>query len=68
MYTTGQKITNTYLQCILNSDVFPDECKIAKVKSLYKKGDRYDIQNYSPISVLSIFSKLLKRLMYTIVG
>jgi hypothetical protein len=33
----------------LNSRVFPNESKIARAKPLYKKGDRYDIQNYRPI-------------------
>ena len=42
-----------------NSLVFPNESKIAKVKPLYKKGARYDIQNYRPISVLSIFFKII---------
>jgi hypothetical protein len=30
----------------LRSGVFPDEWLVAKVKPLYKKEDRYDIQNY----------------------
>jgi hypothetical protein len=30
------------------------------VKPLYKKGDRCDIQNYKPISVLSVFQKYWK--------
>jgi hypothetical protein len=33
----------------LRSGVFPDEQKRAKVKPLYKKADRYNIQNYRPI-------------------
>ena len=33
----------------LQSGVFPDEWKLAKVKPLYEKGDMYDIQNYRPI-------------------
>jgi hypothetical protein len=49
---------------LLNSGVFPNEWKTAKVKPLYKKGDRYDIQNYRPISVISVFAKLLERLMF----
>jgi hypothetical protein len=31
---------------------------------LYKKGGRYDIQNYRPISIISVFAKLLERLMF----
>jgi len=34
------------------------------VKPLYKKGDRYDIQNYRPISIISVFAKLLGRLIF----
>jgi len=45
----------------LNSGIFPEEWKIARVKPLYKKGDRYGIQNYKPISVLSIFSKIYEK-------
>jgi hypothetical protein len=38
----------------LNSGVFPDEWKTAKVKSLYKKGDRYDVQNCRPILIICL--------------
>jgi hypothetical protein len=48
----------------LRSGVFPDEWKLAKVKPLYKKGDRYDIQNYRPVSIISVFAKLLETLMF----
>jgi len=36
----------------LNSGVFPDILKTAKVKPLYKKGHKYDMKNYRPISFL----------------
>jgi hypothetical protein len=44
----------------LNSGVFPDEWKIARMKSLYEKGDIYDIQNYKLISVLCFFKNIGK--------
>jgi hypothetical protein len=44
----------------LNSGVFPDEWKIARMKPLYKKGDMYDIQNYKLISVLCFFKNIGK--------
>jgi hypothetical protein len=48
----------------MNSGVFPDKWKTAKVKTLYKKGDRYDMLNCRPISIISAFDKLLERYMY----
>jgi hypothetical protein len=48
----------------LNSGVFPDIWKTAKVKPLYKKGDKYGMKNYRPISIIPVFTKLLDRLMY----
>jgi len=34
------------------------------VKPLYEKGDGYDMQIYRPISIISVFAKILERLMY----
>jgi len=48
----------------LNSGVFPDIWKTAKVKPLYKKGDKYNMKNYRPISTIPVFAKLVERLMY----
>jgi hypothetical protein len=48
----------------LTSGVFPDVWKTAKVKPLYKNGDKYDMRNYRPISIIPVFGKLLEGLMY----
>ena len=46
------------------SGIFPDKLKLAKVISLFKKGNTELPANYRPISILPIFSKIFEKLMY----
>ena len=50
---------------IINSSftngIFLDAIKIANVMPIHKKGSTLDVNNYRPISLLSIFSKILKK-------
>ena len=43
--------------------IVPDKLKIAKVVPVYKSGDSSLPNNYRPISLLSVFDKLLEKLM-----
>ena len=46
---------------LIKKGIFPDELKIAKVVPIFKAADKHCIENYRPISVLSVFSKIWKK-------
>ena len=48
----------------LSEGVFPDLMKIAKIIPLYKNGEKNILNNYRPVSVLPVFSKLFERVIY----
>ena len=48
----------------LESGIFPDKLKIAKVVPIYKKSNEHLLENYRPISVLPSMSKVLERVMH----
>jgi hypothetical protein len=45
----------------LEEGVFPDEWKLAYIVPVYKKDNRQYVENYRPISLLTIISKVLER-------
>lgn len=54
----------TYLfNLSLNQGHFPDELKVARVTPIYKSDDPSMINNYRPVSVLPVFSKILEKIM-----
>ena len=38
--------------------------KLARVVPLYKSGDKRLLSNYTPVSVLPVFSKILEKAVY----
>ena len=46
------------------SSVFPSDEKIAKVTPIYKSGERSSMDNYRPISVLPVLSKVIERVVH----
>ena len=45
----------------ITTNVFPEEFKFAKVRPLYKKNDKTEVENFRPISILCILSKILEK-------
>lgn len=48
--------------CFING-VFPCQMQLAKVTVLYKKGNKNELGNYRPVSILSVFSKGLEKVI-----
>ena len=56
------------LQAIFNTSfltgIVPEKFKLAIVIPVFKKGSQTNLSNYRPISLLSVFNKLLEKLMF----
>ena len=50
---------------MLQTGVFPEILKIAKVTILHKEESKLEYLNYRPISLLSVFSKIYEKLIYS---
>ena len=48
----------------IDTQQFPSEWKTAKVIPLFKNGQRSLLDNYRPISILPVVSKLMERILY----
>ena len=57
-------ISNLFNLCI-ETGVFPNCLKIAKVIPIYKKGDQNMPTNYRPISLLSQFDKIFNKMLFS---
>ena len=49
----------------LSAGIFPDILKLARVVPIFKNGNTADVNNYRPISVLPILSKIFERVVHT---
>ena len=64
----GAKLLSLPLTQIVNlsivSSLFPDPCKIAKLITLFKKGSKTNPENYRPISLLPLLSKIFEKVVH----
>ena len=49
----------------IESEIFPQDFKIAKVTPIFKDGLTDDLSNYRPISVLSTIARIFEKLLYS---
>lgn len=58
------KILTPLLNESLKQGIFPDILKIAEIVPVYKDGEKECIENYRPISLLSVFAKIFENCVY----
>ena len=49
--------------CSFSTSTVPDKFKIASVIPAHKQGSKFILNNYRPISLLSIFSRILEKIV-----
>ena len=54
------KIFKNCLKC----GIFPDDWKKGNIVPIFKKGDKQNIKNYRPVSLLPTCSKIFERIIY----
>jgi len=68
LFREAKDFISTHLSHICNLSIttgkFPKNLKVAKVTPIYKGGQINDLNNYRPISVLPVFSKILEKIVY----
>ena len=70
--TLLKSISNEISNCItliinqsISTGSYPENLKLAKVVPIFKKNDKLEINNYRPISVLPVISKVFENVMHT---
>ena len=49
---------------IISSSIFPTDWKLARVTPIFKKGKKDNVDNYRPISVISVVAKIFEKLIF----
>lgn len=68
MLKDGAPVISEFLTHIINlsfsSGVVPDDWKTSRVVPLFKSGNREEMDNHRPISILSVISKIAEKVVY----
>ena len=57
-------ILTTIINQSLLTGIFPDSLKLAKIAPIYKKEERHIADNYRPISLLPVLSKIFEKVVF----
>ena len=57
-----EPLFKTFKNC-LKCGIFPDDWKKGNIAPIFKKGDKQNIKNYRPVSLLPICNKIFERII-----
>ena len=57
-------VLSTLVNSAMTLGIFPEKLKLSKVIPLFKKGDKLDVSNYRPISILTCFTKIFEKVIF----
>ena len=57
-------LVNHIFNLSFDNGIFPDLMKLAKLIAIFKSGSKLLVNNYRPISLLSVFSKILEKIAH----
>ena len=61
---TYKMLTDCINDAIVGENMFPDSLKFADIRPMHKKDEISNSENYRPVSVLPLISKILERIIY----
>ena len=61
---TYKMLADCIKDAIVGEDIFPDSLKIGDITPVHKKGETTNKENYRPISVLPLISKIFERIIH----
>ena len=62
--TVLAKFISTIYNLPIKDSIFPSDCKITKLKPLFKKDSKTDPKNYRPVSLLPLVSKIIEKFIH----
>ena len=58
------KLLSEICNLLISHGIFPNICKVVKLKPIFKKGKEINPSNYRPISLLPLISKIIEKVVH----